>query len=578
MRPSSVGWWNAAAVPLLLTLVATACAPQSSVSGPQSSVASESLPRRITAAMLASPTTISSNSVIAGSGTIQGGDALEELANAGLSTRSNLGELVPQLAEAVPSIENGLWVMLPDGRMETTWRIRRNARWHDGAAFTSSDLLFTARLGQDRDLPVFADSGFEPVESVEGTDPHTLVVRWKRPYIRASAMFTRRFGFPRPEHVLGPVYGESKERVLQLPYWNEEYVGTGPFKVRQWVPGSHVLLEANDQYVLGRPRLDEVEVRFIPDGNALIANLLAGEVQLTLGRNLSLQQALQIRYQWNGTVGVGIKNWIAVWPQLLNPTPVILLDMQFRRALLHAIDRQQLVETLQEGMVPVAHTFLSPTEPLYKQVEASIVRYAYDPHRVAQLLEALGYRRGADGVFQDAAGQRLSLEVRTDGAGGDDAQETAALAVADALRRVGIATDPLIISQAQRLDREFNSTYPGLRVWRLPNDSDDLRRYHSSDAPRPENRFNGGNRSRYINPDFDAQIERYMTSIPLGERVPILGQIIHQMTDQLTVMGLWYNTEPVMIGSRVRNVTARDVGSATEAWNAHEWDVGGLKI
>jgi hypothetical protein len=64
-----------------------------------------------------------------------------------------------------------------------------------------------------------------------------------------------------------------------------------------------------------------------------------------------------------------------------------------------------------------------------------------------------------------------------------------------------------------------------------------------------------------------------MSTIPIGERTAILGDIVHQMTDQVTILGLWYNTEPVMIGNRLVNVTARDAGVATEAWNAHDWDV-----
>jgi len=68
-------------------------------------------------------------------------------------------------------------------------------------------------------------------------------------------------------------------------------------------------------------------------------------------------------------------------------------------------------------------------------------------------------------------------------------------------------------------------------------------------------------------------IERYMTTIPLVERTRALGDIVHHMTDQLTVMGLWYNTEPVMISNRLAGITVRDVGQTTEAWNAHLWDV-----
>ena len=61
---------------------------------------------------------------------------------------------MPVLAEAIPSFENGLWKVFPDGQMETTWKIREGARWHDGTPFTSGDVLFTSKLEQDKELPV----------------------------------------------------------------------------------------------------------------------------------------------------------------------------------------------------------------------------------------------------------------------------------------------------------------------------------------------------------------------------------------------------------------------------------------
>jgi len=398
---------------------------------------------------MSDPPTISAHFIAAGSGTIPGGDAIEELVNAGLTLLDSRGELLPQLADAVPTLANGRWALLPDGRMETRWTIRESAVWHDGTPFAVEDVLFTTRLGQDRDLAFFRNPAYDSVEAIESPDPRTILVRWNQPFINADAMFSRSMAMPRPSHVLEGLYNENKESVTQAPYWTDEYVGTGPFRVKQWLRGSHLVLTANERYVLGRPKIDEIEVRFIPNSNALVANLLAGEVELTLGRNLSLKQAVQIREQWReGQMGVGFKNWIALYPQLLNPNPAIMTNLLFRRALLHALDRQQLVETLQEGLVPIAHTLLSPTDPMYREVEPRIVRYDYDPRRTAQILEQLGHARGGDGFYRDPAGQRLGLEVRTSAE--DDTHEAGVFTVADAWRQVGIAAEPFLIPQAQR--------------------------------------------------------------------------------------------------------------------------------
>src|SRR5207248_6581696 len=139
----------------------------------------------------------------------------------------------------------------------------------------------------------------------------------------------------------------------------------------------------------------------------------AGAVDVTLGRSLSLDEAIQVRDRWQeGKMTLAFAGWLVVFPQFMNPSPPVVGNLQFRRALLHAIDRQQMAETLMAGTVPAAHAFLSPSDPAYAAIESDIVRYDYDPRRAAELLEGLGFTRGADGGYRDTAGQRLGVEIR----------------------------------------------------------------------------------------------------------------------------------------------------------------------
>src|SRR5207249_4471790 len=163
-------------------------------------------------------------------------------------------------------------------------------------------------------------------------------------------------------------------------------------KVRQFARSSHMILEANEAYPLGRPRLDEILVRFIPEQNTMIANVLAGEVDMTLSRGLSVEQAIVVRDQWkDGKIAIKMESWTVILPQYVNPDPAVVADVRFRRALLHAMNRQEIVETIQMGMVPVAHNPFQPTDVIYRDVESSIVRYEYDPRMAAQLIGGLGY-------------------------------------------------------------------------------------------------------------------------------------------------------------------------------------------
>src|SRR5205823_15053455 len=149
-----------------------------------------------------------------------------KMVGSGLTVGRDLDSVfVPQLAEAVPSAENGLWKIFPDGTMETTWRIRAGARWHDGTALTSEDLLFTAQLEQDKDLPVVIDPAYGVVASITAPDPQTVTVTWKSPYITADQFFSQP---PVPKHILEPPYLANKDSFVGLPYWNTAFVGAGP--------------------------------------------------------------------------------------------------------------------------------------------------------------------------------------------------------------------------------------------------------------------------------------------------------------------------------------------------------------
>ena len=161
------------------------------------------------------------------------------------------------------------------------------------------------------------------------------------------------------------------------------------------------------RFALGRPKVDELQVRFIADDNALSANLLAGAVDMTLGPGLSLEHGIQVRDRWSeGAMRTSFNFAISMNPQFLNPDPPVVANAQFRKALMMAEDRQQLADELMYGLSGVADSTLQPSEEEYKYVEPVIVKYAYDPARSAQMIEALGFRKGADGMLQDSTGSR----------------------------------------------------------------------------------------------------------------------------------------------------------------------------
>ena len=562
----------------LILLTLPACAPprpDASSTAPGQE-ARQGAPKRFTAAIRGDPHTVYQK--LNPRSNIPGIDDLERLVNAGLTVQDPDGNLQPRLAEAVPSIENGLWRVFPDGRMETTFRIREGARWHDGQPFTSEDLVFTAQAWRDPELPVLGHIAFQSVDAVEAVDARTILVKWKRPYIDANVMFSlgsgqNGFALAIPKHLLETPYLEDKEHFIEHPYWSTEFVGVGPFKLKDWQRGSHLVVEANDLFIHGRPKIDEIRVKFIPDPNTLAANILAGEVDLTMGGRISTEWAMNVRDQWReGALIMVYRSMLQTYPQFINPNPPIIGDLQFRRAMVHALDRQQMVDTLQFGLTSVGHTFISPREKEYAEIEGSIVKYDYDPRRASQMIEALGYTKGTDGFFRDRAGQILQVQART--SLGDDLQEKTMYAAADDWQKVGVQVERHLVPPQRANEAEYRATFPGFDVKRQAGTMDYARNFHSDRVALPENSYlTSGNNSRYRNRELDASIERYFTTIPIEDRMDAARRIVQHISENVAWVGLFYQTEPDLVANRLQNLHVPKSSGASRLWNIHEWDV-----
>lgn len=555
----------------VLVLLALGCAGPTARqdAGSQGPTERTSTPKRVLAGILGDPHTLSQSINSAGTGSIRGVGETEKLIHAGLLISDAQGRYLPQLAEAAPTLENGQWRLLPDGRMETTWTLKPNAQWHDGTPVTTADLAFTLQAGRDKDVALTAYPGYAFIDAISPADERTVTVSWRRPFIEADRLFTYEFALPLPKHLLEPTYTTNKDGLLDLPYWTTDFVGAGAFRVREFARNSHMVLRANDQYVLGRPKVDEIVIRFISDPNTLIANLLAGEVQMTMGRGLNLEQALQVAGQWSeGRMESKPANWIAHYPQLLTPNPAVIGDARFRRALLHALDRQGMSDSLQGGQAPVAHSYFEVGAADYKDVDRFVVKYDYDPRRATQMVEELGYTKGPDGFFRDAAGQPLVVQSMTNA--GDDLKEKMVFVGADYWKAIGVGVDTVITPRQRASDREYRATYPGFDLVRQPFEPE---RLLGSEAALPENRFGGKNRTRYQNAELDSLIEKFYVTIPTQERLQTLGLMLQHISDRVVALGVFYGPEPMLINNRLLNVGTAPAPSSDETWNGHLWDV-----
>jgi ABC-type transport system substrate-binding protein len=263
---------------------------------------------------------------------------------------------------------------------------------------------------------------------------------------------------------------------------------------------------------------------------------------------------------------------------LLYPNPAVVADARFRKALIAAIDREEMALTLAYGLLPVGHSYILPNDPEYAELQGSVVRYEYNPRRAIEQIEAMGYVRGADGSFRaDGAGRpdasadgRLTVEIRSSQL---DMNRKTKLTVADYWQRVGVAVTPFEDSESMRRDTQHRATYPGFDTVGGSSGVDSFKFYRSSEARYPQNGYVGRNVSNYVNPELDALIERYLVTVPRSERMQVAGQIVHHLTDQLIPIPTFHDGNPTIVGGRMKNVAVDVSSGGTNTWNAHEWDI-----
>jgi len=563
----------------LLVAVLVACGAPSgqpaSTGGQNSTNSSESsASKRLVTSVTSDLASLRSQLNRAAGGVLAGAPELEQLVHAGLAVSDSSARLQPQLAEQVPTIENGMWKVFPDGRMETTWKIRDGTVWQDGTPLTAEDLIFTARVFQDPDVPSLRTSSFDAVENLQALDARTFVATWQKSYINADKLFSGTGTIqelPLPKHLLEQPYQENKSGFADVSYWADDFVGAGPYKLREWFRGSSLTLEAFDRYVLGKPKIGVIEVRFIPDPNTGMANLLSGTVQQPIGRGISFDQGLQLRDQWrDGQINFSPGGDLKVWPQLLNPNPAVINDVRFRRAMLQATDRQEMADTLMAGQVEVAHTIVAPNDPEFPYVTASVVKYDFDPRLAGQAIEGLGYTRGTDNMFRDGSGQPLTVELRSSPM---DILRKSKLVIADNWQAAGITVSVVDDSPQLRGNLEYRATFPGFDMSRAGSGVELFDTYTSAEARTPQNRYVGQNGSNYMNPELDALVERYLSTIPYDDRMRAAAGVVHHMTDQVVVMDLFYDATVTALSNRMVNVASRVARRGTNTWNAQDWDM-----
>ncbi len=568
---------------VLVCLMILACAPGApppSADQPTGSATAgqaPAAPKQLVAGILSEPKQFAPW----GSGTTAGGLwEVPELVRRTLTIVNDRGVPQPELAAALPTLENGDWRINPDGTMEQTWRIRPDARWHDGQPVTADDFVFGWEIFAHPDVPI-SDPNRAIISSATTADASTLVLRFT---VTTPAAVQALFD-PYPRHLLAAAWASGDlDRFMSEEYWTTGFVGTGPFRLASWVLGSHMEFSAFADYPGGRPKLDRVIVRFLQDPNTLLANLASDQIDVALPDAVSVEMALTLQQSW-AAPGTGNNvilypdgrlYWIEFQQRAEYQKPVGGRDPRLRAALYQAIDKDGVIQVELAGLGPQADSWITPDDPNRPRYAGAIPPWAYQPAVAQRMLAEAGWQRGPDGVLADfSTGERLDLDLRVTNVAG----HVKALSVmADNWRQVGAAVSETVIPPSRNNDGEYRSTFPFANLtgnWVLLDW--ETGHFTCATMSRPANRWSGAaNRAGYCNPALDPVIERLRVTIPDEERAPLRAEIMRQvLAAEYARLPLYWQVQPLPFGKSVRGFSALQstpIGHARTTWNAHLWD------
>ncbi len=485
-------------------------------------------------------------------------------------------DMVPELAAEIPTKENG---GLSEDGLVLTVELRDDIVWSDGTPITADDFVFTYEMIMADGNAVQTRYPFDTfVESVEALDDQTLQIVMSEPY---AAWNTGLDLQPFPRHVLEPVF-EAEGSIDEADWNRNPTVSVGPFNFKEWVAASHLAFEANDDYWRGRPTLDEIFIRIVPDDEAQMAAIKTGDtdfgVYMTAADKPDIDTVDNVELIASGGGG-----WVESWffnlvdEELADETGIApghpaLQDKLVRQAIVMGVDRQQIIDELFYGLyiIPASLWYDTPYE------HPDIEPYPYDPDAAMALLDEAGWVDSNGDGTRDKDGVELVLQYST--TAGNELREATQVVVQQMLAEIGVGIDinnysydviwnsfgdggPIALGEYDIAEwSTIASDYPD------PNDPGWLcEEIPSEDSPA------GGNWQGVCIEELNELFHAQAVEPDLETRIDMYHRIQEIMHDEMFYMGVRSDPDFWALNDRVKNVR---FGSGNfPFWNCYEWDV-----
>jgi len=493
-----------------------------------------------------------------------------DLFNPGLWLWSDKLEPSLEMAAEFPTKENGL---ISEDGLTIRIPINPDAQWSDGTPVTAEDFVFTYEMIVDpANVNVGSTWPYDSyVESVTAEDGD-LVVVFNDTF---APWATTMFGFVLPKHILEPVF--EAEGTLDDAEWNRNpTVVNGAFKLKEWEAGGHLIFEANDNYWRGRPPLDQINIPIVPDSEAQMNGIKAGDTDIGIFLAYSDIPTLQA-LEYYVDLQMVLSGYNESWFFNLNTDEtaadnghVALQDVRVRQAIAYAVDFDLICQELLYGATYPPLTKWEETPYAYPDANP----YAYDPDMAKTLLDEAGWVDSNGDGTRDKDGVELVLRYAT--TEGREVREQTQVVAMQMLADVGIGVEvmngsydvfwnsygeggPIATGQFDigEWSDSFNFPDPSENQWlcsEIPSD----------DSP------DGSNWYGICDEDLDALFQAQEVEVDPDKRIEQFHEIGRIMNEQVYWLGVWHDNDVWTTSKRAQNVR---LSGADPFWNCFEWDV-----
>ncbi len=494
-----------------------------------------------------------------------------------LASYNQAGELVPFLADEIPSVDNG--GIAKDGT-SVTWTLRPDVTWADGEPFTADDVVFTFEFIRNPVVAAATAQFYEGVQTVEAIDKYTVKITFADPTPAWSVPFTGQTGLILPRHIFKDYNGPNAREALA----NLQPVGTGPYQVVGFESGT-VIYEPNASYWGGRPAFKRVELvggiapyaaarEVMQAGTADFADNL--QVEADSLSDLETGASGHITTLFGSQVERIMLNFSDPFartedgerssPQIPHP---YFSDLRVRQAINLAIDRDTIAKELYgTAGKPTAQLLVAPVA-----YQAADIDYTYDLAQAKALLDEAGWiDTNGDGLREKDG---VALEVLFQAAVNPVRQKTQAI-VSDSLKQLGIDVE---ISRV-RMDEFFsgnpqdtkslNHFYADMQIYSIGNESPDPSTYMGwwtcDKIASQANQWQEPNNARYCNPEYDRLWDEARQELDPNRRAALFQQMNELLAQDVAVI-------PVVHRATVNAVSDRLVGVEFTPWDASTWAI-----